>query len=131
MPLPSHLLNIARELRIKQTDAETLLWHFLRNRDFCGFKFRRQHPVSGYILDFYCNEAKLAIELDRSGHADDERRLYDVERTRVLEGAGIKVLRFWNDEVLKNLEAVLEAIYTAITSTDLPPSHGVIRHPLP
>lgn len=95
------------------TDAEALLWHFLRNRDFCGFKFRRQHPVGGYILDFYCNEAKLAIELDGSGHSEDERKDYDSERTKVLEGAGIRVLRFWNDEVLTELEHVLEEIYAA------------------
>ena len=115
MPLPPQILNNARELRTKQTDAETLLWYFLRNRDFCGIKFRRQHPVDGYIVDFYCHEAKLAIELDGSGHAEDERKLYDAERTRVLEGAGIKVLRFWNDGVLKNLEAVLEEIYAAVS----------------
>jgi len=115
LPLPPQILNNARELRTKQTDAETLLWYFLRNRDFCGIKFRRQHPVCGYILDFYCHEANLAIELDGSGHSEDERKLYDAERTRVLEGAGIKVLRFWNDEVLKNLEAVLEEIYAAVS----------------
>lgn len=113
MPLPFHLLNIARELQTKQTNAETLPWLFLRNRDYCGFKFRRQHPVGGYILDFYCHEAKLAIELDGSGHADGERKRYDAERTKVLEGAGIKVLRFWNDEVLKELESVLEEICAA------------------
>jgi len=113
MPLPSHILNNARELRTKQTDAETLLWHFLRNRDFCGFKFRRQHPVGGYILDFYCHEAELAIELDGSGHAEDEQKDCDSERTKVLEGAGIRVMRFWNNEVLKELESVLEEIHAA------------------
>jgi very-short-patch-repair endonuclease len=111
MPVPPELLDFARELRKEQTDAENLLWHLLRGRRFCGFKFRRQYPIGGYILDFYCHAAKLAIELDGGGHTSEEQRLYDAERTKVLEGAGLCVLRFWNNEVLNSLEGVLTEIH--------------------
>jgi very-short-patch-repair endonuclease len=129
MAIPEHVLCCARELRATQTEAEVLLWHLLRNRGFCGYKFRRQHPVSGYILDLYCHEAKLAIELDGGGHGDEEQAAYDEERTKELDGAGIKVLRFWNDELLTNTDAVLEEIFAALQ--DRFPSPGAPRHPLP
>jgi very-short-patch-repair endonuclease len=111
MPVPPELLTFAKQLRKDQTDAENLLWHLLRGRRFCGFKFRRQYPFGGYILDFYCHSAKLVIELDGGGHNVDQQRLYDVERTKVLEGAGLRVLRFWNDAVLNSFEDVLIEIY--------------------
>jgi very-short-patch-repair endonuclease len=111
MPVPPELLTFAKQLRKDQTDAENLLWHLLRGRRFCGFKFRRQYPFGGYILDFYCHSAKLAIELDGGGHNVDQQRLYDAERTKVLEGAGLRVLRFWNDAVLNSFEDVLIEIY--------------------
>jgi very-short-patch-repair endonuclease len=125
MPVPTEILNYARELRATQTDAEQLLWLLLRNRRFCGFKFRRQHPLNAYILDFYCHDARLAIELDGGGHSADEQMAYDAERTKELEKAGIKVLRFWNDEVLKKIETVLESIYVTLS-----PSPG-LRPPSP
>jgi ATP-dependent helicase HrpA/adenine-specific DNA-methyltransferase len=99
MAIPSDILNNARELRSRLTDAEKLLWHILRDRRFCGYKFRRQHPVSRFILDFYCYEEKLAVELDGGVHCSDEQLAYDAERTKELEGAGIRVLRFWNNDV--------------------------------
>lgn len=105
------LLIFAKQLRRNQTDAEKLLWQILRSRNLNGFKFRRQHPVGGYILDFYCHEARLAIELDGGGHNTEEQFLYDTERTKVLLGADIKVVRFWNHDVLNSLESVLEEIY--------------------
>ena len=115
-PLPSELLQHARELRANQTDAEQLLWHLLRGKRFLGYKFRRQHPVAPYILDFYCDALKLAVELDGGQHAEQEA--YDAHRTRALETRGIRVLRFWNNDVLTQTEAVLEAIRQAT----LPPS---------
>ncbi len=115
MPVPTELIIFSRQLRKEQTDAEKLLWQLLRGRRFCGFKFRRQHPFCGYILDFYCHEAGLAIELDGSGHNDDAKRLYDKERTNVLEAAGIRVVRFWNNEVLSSREDVLETVYQLLT----------------
>jgi very-short-patch-repair endonuclease len=126
MAIPPQLLKNARELRNRLTDAETLLWQLLRDRRFCGYKFRRQHPIGGFILDFYCHEEKLAIELDGGGHSVPEQSEYDKERTNMLEGAGIRVLRFWNHEVLADLESVTEAIYTALS-----PPPGASRHPLP
>ena len=126
LTIPPEILHNARELRTTLTDAENLLWALLRSRRFCGFKFRRQHPVGRYILDFYCHDALLAIELDGGGHADADQKEYDAERTKELDGAGIRVLRFWNNDVLKNTESVLEQILG-----ELFPSPGASRHPLP
>jgi len=111
VPVSPELLIFAKQLRQQQTDAEQSLWQVLRGRNLEGFKFRRQHPVGGYILDFYCHDAHLAIELDGGGHNTDNQKLYDEERTKVLVGAGIKVVRFWNHDVLNSLESVLEEIY--------------------
>ena len=118
VPVPTELLIFAKQLRQGQTDAERLLWQVLRGRNLKGFKFRRQHPVGGYILDFYCHAAHLAIELDGGGHNSDEQKLYDEERTKVMNGAGIKVIRFWNHDVLNSLEAVLEDIYSHLPLID-------------
>ena len=112
--LPSDLLAFARELRQNETDAERLLWRLLRNRSLAGAKFRRQHPFPPYVLDFYCHELKLAIELDGGQHNLPEGRLHDKVRTAKLAEHGIRVLRFWNHEVLRDTESVLEAIYQAI-----------------
>ena len=111
VPVSPELLIFAKQLRQKQTDAEKLLWQVLRGRNLNGFKFRRQQPIGGYILDFYCHDANLTIELDGGGHNTDNQKLYDEERTKVLSGAGIKVVRFWNHDVLNSLESVLEEIY--------------------
>ena len=111
MPLPQTLLEFARKLRKEQSDAEQLLWRILRNRNFCGLKFRRQYPIGGYILDFFCDELNLVIELDGGGHAASEQVAYDEERTKILNGAGIRVIRFWNHDLLNETEAVLEEIY--------------------
>ena len=126
MPIPSNILKNARELRSRLTDAEQLLWYLLRNRRFCGYKFRRQHPVGRFILEFYCHEERLAIELDGSGHCFDMQLVYDAVRTKELEGVGLIVLRFWNSDVLENLESVLESILAALSH-----SPGAARHPLP
>ena len=81
----------ARELRRQSTAAETRLWHFLRDRRLRGLKFRRQHAVGPYILDFYCSEARLAIEVDGGGHAETEQKAYDRERTRAIAARGIRL----------------------------------------
>ncbi|MCL5994855.1 MAG: endonuclease domain-containing protein, partial [Chloroflexi bacterium] len=80
-PLPTGLLARSRALRQQQTDAEKHLWRLLRDRQFHGAKFRRQHPIGNYILDFYCHEAKLAIELDGSQHAEPDQAAHDAVRT--------------------------------------------------
>ena len=112
--VPPELLIFARQLRKNQTDAEQLIWHLLRDRRFCGYKFRRQYHLGGYILDFYCHEAVLAIELDGAGHNEDNQQLYDVERSKALEAANVSVIRFWNNDVLNSLENVLEEIYVQL-----------------
>ena len=103
------LEHFQKSLRKTQTDAESLLWYHLRNRNLDGFKFRRQHILKGYIVDFVCLEKKLIIELDGSQHA--MRQAYDNVRTQKLQNDGFKVLRFWNNEILDNIEGVWEVIH--------------------
>ena len=111
----------ARDLRRNLTDAERALWRHLRQRQVAGLKFRRQHPVGRYILDFVCLEARLVIELDGGQHA--ERQGEDQVRTAWLEARGYRVMRFWNTEVLGNPEGVWEVILRAAAgSTVQPPS---------
>lgn len=98
----------AAELRRNFTDAEALLWFRLRNRRLGSHKFRRQVPIGPFIVDFVCMSARLAIELDGGQHA--EQKAYDDERSRYLEREGFDVLRFWNNEVLCNLDGVLQVI---------------------
>jgi very-short-patch-repair endonuclease len=104
--------ELARALRKNQTDAEKLLWSRLRNRRFLGCKFRRQQIVGPYIADFLCMEPKLVIELDGGQHAEQQQR--DEQRAQYLQNLGYQVLRFWNHEVLGDLDAVLESIRIAI-----------------
>ena len=99
------LLNFARRMRKTSTDAEIRLWRILRSRALSGFKFRRQHPIAGYILDFYCMQEKLAVESDGGQHADPEAVEYDKERTRRLNDLGIRVVRFWDNDILKSSDA--------------------------
>lgn len=98
-----------RELRKEQTSEEKILWQAVRNRKL-GFKFRRQYSVGGYILDFYCPEIKLAIELDGSQHFEKENLLYDQDRTNFLQILGCTILRFKNKEINENLKEVLSKI---------------------
>ena len=109
----------ARDLRRNLTDAERALWRHLRQRQIAGLKFRRQHPIDHYILDFVCLEARLVIELDGGQHAD--RQGEDQERTARLQARGYRVLRFWNTEVLENPEGVMEAILQAAAGPGVQP----------
>ena len=117
--LPEVLLTHARELRKNATDAEQLLWHLLRDRQVLDFKFRRQHPLGSYILDFYCHDTKLAIELDGGQHAEGAQLKHDEVRSAWLQAQGVTVLRFWNNEVLTNTEGVLETIYEWLSEHSL------------
>ncbi|MSR71411.1 MAG: endonuclease domain-containing protein [Candidatus Taylorbacteria bacterium] len=103
----SYLKNIRRELRQQQTRQEKILWSFLRNRKQ-GLKFKRQESIGDYIIDFYCREKKLIIELDGEIHKNQSES--DLERTRFLESLGFKVLRFWNNQIETEIEKVLEKI---------------------
>jgi lysyl-tRNA synthetase class 2 len=99
---------LAKRLRREPTQAESLLWQHLRNRQLQGWKFRRQFPIDKYIVDFCCAEARLVVELDGGQHV--EQREHDAARTEVLSAAGYLVLRFWNNDVLANIGGVLETI---------------------
>jgi len=107
----------ARNLRVASTDVERLLWTHLRGRHLGNFKFRRQQPIVGYIVDFVCVQTRLVVELDGGQHA--EHAAQDAHRTAMLEKNGFRVVRFWNDDVLKNLEGVLEEI---LRQLEAPPS---------
>jgi len=98
----------SRVLRKNQTEAEQLLWEKLRGRRLQKLRFRRQHPFPPYIVDFYCAERDLVIELDGGQHLD--KREYDDERSRHLNSLGKKVLRYWNNEVLDDMDGVIETI---------------------
>jgi len=100
----------ARALRKNGTKAEDILWQAVRNRKIGGLKFRRQHPFEEFILDFYCNEKNLVLEIDGDYHLSSEQKEYDENRTGFLEQHGLKVLRITNEEVEKNLAGVLARI---------------------
>lgn len=108
-PMSTTALERGRALRTQSTDAERALWRILRGRQLDGLKFRRQHPIPPYTVDFFCAAAMLVIELDGSQHSTTT----DAARTSFLESKGFQVLRFWNNEVLTQIEAVAEAILNA------------------
>ncbi len=104
----------ARTLRHELSPAEKILWKSLRGRRFAGLKFRRQHPIGAYILDFVCLEIGLGIELDGESHLTREEQ--DQARDRWLASQGIKMLRFWNTQVFDDNEAVMESIWQECVS---------------
>lgn len=104
------ILARARELRQPLTPQEQKLWQRLRGKQLYGLKFRRQHPIDRFILDFYCAAHKLAIEIDGHHHADPEQQRYDQARTQWLQQQGLRVIRFTNQEVDTNIEGVLAEI---------------------
>lgn len=104
------LAPLARQLRKQATEEEKMLWHHLRGQRL-GWKFRRQTPLCGYIVDFVCFEKKVIIELDGSQHAETSHRSADEVRDEALHAAGFRVLRFWNHQVRESPDAVLENIY--------------------
>jgi very-short-patch-repair endonuclease len=119
--LPDSVIENARHLRKNATDAEKLLWQLLRNRQLNNAKFRRQHPIKeGIILDFYCNSEKLAIEVDGGYHNSKEQQAADAERTHFLNERGIRVIRFTNEQVLEETEAVLEEIAQILEAASSP-----------
>jgi very-short-patch-repair endonuclease len=98
----------ARALRKRSTEPETLLWRHLRAKGLGGLKFRRQEPIGNYIVDFVCFDRSLVVEIDGGQHLREEAE--DAERTSWLQDQGFKVLRFWNNDVMKNIEGVLRVI---------------------
>ncbi len=108
--------NHIRELRQNSSDAEKRLWYFLRAKRLNGYKFRRQHPIHPFVVDFVCLEKKLIIELDGGQHATQQHYDYDKDRTTFLESQGYQVIRFWNNVVFSEIRAVLDTILTALNN---------------
>lgn len=108
------IVGFARRLRREQSDAERNLWAVLRNGQVAGVKFRRQQPIGKYIVDFVTFDKKLIIELDGSQHSQSLARNLDAQRTKWLESQGFRVLRFWDSDVLMNLEGVYTKIEEAM-----------------
>ena len=117
-PLPTGTLHNARKLRREMTDSERKLWQYMRAGRFDGFKFRRQHPIPPYVADFCCVAARLIVELDGSQHSQD----MDAARTRYLESQGWRVLGFRDNDALLETDAVLDAIWNAISTRTLSPT---------
>ncbi len=109
-----YLKTKRKHLRNNSTEAEILLWTYLKGKQLAGRKFRRQQSIGNYIVDFYCPEEKLVVELDGDFHFDDDVKKYDEERTDYINNFGIKLIRFENQEVLYNLETVLKSIEQGI-----------------
>ena len=128
-------LTHAKSLRTNMTPAERLLWYHLRNRRFLGVKFRRQVPVGPYIADFLCHTPALVVELDGGQHV--EQQSYDAQRTRYLEAQGYRVLRYWNNAVMGDVEGVMESVrlqVLALTPSPSPRGRGELgrkKAPLP
>jgi very-short-patch-repair endonuclease len=117
------LTRIARALRKNDTWAERLLWQWLRDRRFSSYKFRRQHQFGDFILDFFCLEARVNIELDGGGHGHPEQQARDLARDTNLGGKGIKVLRFWNSRLRREKDSIRETIWRTLQER--------APHPLP
>jgi very-short-patch-repair endonuclease len=110
------VVDRARNLRQEQTPAEVRLWSALRNRQLAGLKFRRQHPYGQFILDFFCVERQLAVEVDGGVHLSAEQAARDLERSEFLAQHGVRVLRFTNEEIDRHLPDVLGKIIEAAAS---------------
>ena len=107
---------MAQRLRGRMTEAESKLWNELKDNKLEGIKFRRQHPIHKFIVDFYCHKEKLIIEVDGKYHEREDQKQYDEERSDLLIFQGMKVLRFSNEEVIHNMDKVLERIKESINS---------------
>ena len=115
----------ARQLRRNQPDAEARLWRELRNRQLCGFKFRRQFPIPPYIADFVCVEAGLIVEIDGGQHHNSKER--DANRSRYFAQMGYRTVRYWDNDVLLRTNEVLEAILLELNRPSPPPLSQVER----
>ena len=108
-------------LRNTATNSEQKLWYYLKNKQLDGYKFRRQYGIGKFIVDFYCSEIKLAIEIDGANHFfDDKSTNYDIIRQKFIESKGIKVLRFTNAEIINNIGGVIESIIIAFKTSPNP-----------
>lgn len=110
MKTSSHSTHLARNLRRNYIDAELTIWQRIKNRQMNGIKFRRQQPIGHYIVDFVSYNAMLIVEIDGGQHNEETDKIYDAKRTAYLKTLGYTVLRFWNNDVLTNIDGVLEKI---------------------
>jgi very-short-patch-repair endonuclease len=124
-----NMLTNAKSLRSNQTDAEQKLWYHLRAHRFMGLKFKRQKPMGRYIVDFVCIERQLIIEIDGGQHADQVA--YDQQRDAWLRSQGYSVLRFWNNDVMQQMEGVLDKIHDALSPDPSPASGRGEKSPVP
>jgi len=106
---PPHVFEKARELRKEMTKAEEILWRHLKKKQL-GCKFRRQHPIFEFVADFYCHRAKLVVELDGEYHKAKEQKTKDKERTKIMTGFGLKVLRFYNHQITADTANIINII---------------------
>ena len=120
-------LDIKRRLRSNMTGQETRLWSRLRARQLQGLKFRRQHGIGPYIVDFYCPEQSLVIEVDGDSHADADQIVKDQLRDRYFQSLGLRVIRYINDDILKNLDGVLEDLAERLSSGSTSPRPSLRR----
>lgn len=104
------IFSRAKRLRENMTVTEIILWEELKKKKLLGYKFRRQHPISNYIVDFYCHKLKLVIEVDGGYHNHFKQRELDKKRTEIIEFQGLKVIRFTNEEIAENLSTVIKEI---------------------
>ena len=118
---PEKIQQYARTLRRNQTRAELWIWQALRDRRFSGFKLRRQVPIGPYIVDFYCHQKKLVIELDGGQHNIGNAIQYDLRRSHFLQLQGLQVIRFWNNDVLKQKDAILQRIWDLLMTLEPSP----------
>jgi len=123
-------LDLKRRLRSDMTGPETRLWSRLRDRQLQGLKFRRQHGIGPYIVDFYCPEQSLVIEVDGNNHAGADQMLNDQLRDKYLQSLGLRVIRYFNDDIVKNLDGVLEDLSEKVSSGSTfftPPYQGGVK----
>ena len=117
---PAHHFALAKQLRVKMTLAELLVWEQLKNKQFKGYKFRRQHPIHQFIVDFYCHELKLIIEIDGKYHDSEEQKELDAKRSELLKFQGLSEIRFTNEDVINNISKVLKMLEEKINSFPRP-----------
>ncbi len=108
------IFKLGRDLRKNMTKAEVILWNVIRGKNLKDLRFRRQHPIAKFVVDFYCHEKKLVIELDGNVHDTEEAKEKDKLRSELLEQLGLKVIRFRNEEVLNNLKEVVKKIISEV-----------------
>jgi len=109
-----NLKTLSRQLRINSTDAEKLLWSKIRKKQIKDYQFFRQKPIGNYIVDFYCKDANLAIEIDGGQHYENENIEADKRKDKFLENLGLRIIRFTNLDILKNINSVVEKIYNEL-----------------